>query len=147
MAIPTLYTVLPDFTLPDRQGRPVSLWDYKHDRPVVLVVCAAPSEALLQEFARHYPAYRAEGAEVVAITAPEPAGEEWPFPVLIDAGQVLTRRVVERLPTVLVLDSYGELNARFEGPWEQGPNHALILAEIARVELRCPECGAPAWPR
>jgi peroxiredoxin len=147
MAIAALHTVVPDLSLPDLAGRRISLWDFKHRQPVVLVFCSEDDAGLLRDFARHYQSYRDEGAEVLAILSRHPRQETWPFPVLIDKDRRMTSRYVERTPAVLVLDSFNELNARFEGPWEEGPDHRRILGVIAEVELKCPECGVPEWPQ
>lgn len=145
MSIPALNSLVPHFSLPDLQGRQVSLWDYKHQQPVILVFCDERSRSLLQDFAEQYCRYRDEGAEVLAVV-PDHPGADFPFPVLIDSRDRIISRFTDRLPTILVLDSYNELHARLEGPWEKGPDHAEILKSIARLEMQCPECGAPEWP-
>ena len=146
MKIPDLYTLVPSFSLPDLQGRRVSLWNYKHQQPVVLVVGDANSESLLRDFSYRYPDYGSEGAEVLVILPQRPDGDDWPFPVLIDTDGRVSARLADRLPAILVLDSYNELYARFEGPWPEGANHRDILECIAQTELRCPECGVAEWP-
>ena len=143
---PNLHTLVPSFSLLDLQGHKVSLWDYKHQQPVVLVVGDAHSEALLRDFSRRYPEYGAEGAAVLVIVPKRPDQDGWPFPVLVDTDGRVTARLADRLPVILVLDSYNELYARFEGPWPEGPNHRDILECIAQTELKCPECGVPEWP-
>lgn len=146
MTIPALHTLVANFELPAHEGYPIALWDYKHEQPVVLLFCDANDEALLQSFARRYPDYRGEGAEVLVISRHRPQKKEWPFPILLDSDGRVTARLVERTPSILVLDSYNELHARLEGPWRDGPDHRAILAGIAEQELKCPECGVPEWP-
>lgn len=146
MTAPALHTVLANFELPDLGGHPVALWDYKHEQPVILLFCVADDDRLLQSFAHRYPDYRAEGAEILVVTEHRPQKEEWPFPILFDSEGRVTARFVERIPTILVLDSYNELHACIEGPWRDGPDHRAILARIAEEELKCPECGVPEWP-
>lgn len=145
MSIPTLNSLVPNFSLPDRQGHDISLWDYKHQQPVILVLCAKDNQSLLRDFTENYSRYRNEGAEVLAIVSGNPGGD-FPFPVLIDSGHQIISRLADRLPTILVLDSYNELYARLEGPWPDGPDHQEILKSIAQVEMKCPECGVPEWP-
>lgn len=145
MSIPTLNSLVPNFSLPDLQGRQISLWDYKHQQPVILVFCAEDDRSLLRSFAEHYSRYRSEGAEVLAIVADRP-GEDLPFPVLIDTDNQVISRLADHRPTILALDSYNELYARLEGPWPNGPDHEKILKSIAQVEMKCPECGVPEWP-
>lgn len=146
MRVPVLNTVVSDFSLPDLQDRQVSLWTYKHQQPVVLVFCDEDIDALLLDFADCYATYREGGAEILVITPSRPRTAHLPFPVLIDATGQVTARLVNRMPTILVLDSYNELYARLEGPWAEGLNHRDILELIAQVEMACPECGVPWWP-
>lgn len=142
-----LHTDLPTFCLPDLHGHEISLWDYKQQQPVVLVFCGEDGEALLGSFAARYADYRNAGAEVLAIMAePPPAAAQWPFPILIDSGGRTSARYVEHTPVILVLDSYNTLYERVDGPWPDSPDHRRLLSAIRETELRCPECGAPAWP-
>lgn len=140
-----LHAELPTFRLPDLHGHEISLWDYKQRQPIVLVFCGEDGEALLRSFAARYDEYQKAGAEVLAIT-PEPPPAQWPFPVLIDSGGRTSAQYVEHTPVVLVLDSYNTLYERMDGPWPGGLDHRRLLSAIRETELRCPECGAPAWP-
>ena len=130
-----LHRVVPNFRLIDAHGRPISLWDYRHRQPVVLVL---GDEGLLRSFARHYPEYRALGAEVLAIVSGAVPGR-FPFPVLLDTAGQVADRLTDGQPAVLVLDRYGELYARFTGPWEDGPDQRDVLEWVAFTELECPE--------
>lgn len=142
-----LHTELPTFRLHDVRGQEVSLWDYKQRQPVVLVFCGEECETLLRGFAAGYSEYRDAGAEVLAITPKPPsAAARWPFPVLVDVGGQMSARYVERVPAVLLVDSYNTLHERMEGPWPTGLDHPRLLSAIRQLELQCPECGAPAWP-
>lgn len=143
-----LHTELHTFRLPDQHGREISLWDYKQRQPVVLVFCGEDGEALLRGFAARYAEYRNAGAEVLAITPnPPSAAAQWPFPILIDSDGRTRDRYVEHTPVIMVLDSYNTLYERMDGPWPGGdPDHRRLLSAIRESELRCPECGAPAWP-
>ncbi len=137
----SLHREIPVLSLPDARGRAVSTWNYKQYRPLVLVF-AGSRAALLDEFAREYDAYRATNAEVLAVV-PKSLDARLPFPVLIDADGSATRRYVERVPTVLVLDAFGVLEGRFD---QERPDHARVRNLIGELELRCPECGVPEWP-
>lgn len=144
MTMPCLHSIVPYLCLPDLRGREISLFSYKHQQPVVLVFCN--DIGLLNDFAERYAEYRAENAEIIAVLPVRPMSLDWPFPVLLDAAGETAARFAERLPTILVLDSFNELQARVEGPWKNGPDHRKILGWIAEVELKCPECGVPEWP-
>lgn len=145
MSFPELHAEMHNFTLPDLQGRKVSLWDYKQEQPVVLVFCDEEDSALLQDFKRHYAQYREDGAEVLMITPRRPSAQHMPFPVLLDREGQVRARFTERIPAVLILDSYNVLEGRFEGPWQAGLDHEAILRLITRLQMRCPECGVPEW--
>ncbi|QKT03373.1 redoxin domain-containing protein [Ectothiorhodospiraceae bacterium 2226] len=144
---PELGAIVPNFRLLPaiRAQRSCSLLDYRQIKPVVLVLCGRECGALLDGFARHYAEYREAGAEVLAVVQKPPQGMPPPFPLVRDADGQVTARLAERTPTVLLLDSYGELQARHEGPWPDGPNHRDLVHHIIRLEMQCPECGAPAW--
>lgn len=136
-----LHREIPILSLPDTRGRAVSTWSYKQYRPLVIIF-AGSRTGLLAELAAEYDAYRATNAEVLAVVPADP-GTRLPFPVLIDADGSATRRYVDRVPTVLVLDAFGVLEGRFD---EQRPDHARVRSLIGELELRCPECGVPEWP-
>jgi peroxiredoxin len=141
MPMIALHREIPVLTLPDRTGRPISTWDYKHDRPLVLAFAAADS-SLSAELAHHYGEYSAAHAEVLLV-AREPLDADLPFPVLVDADGAATATYAERPPEVLVVDAFGVLEGRFEGT---APDHARIRGLISALEMRCPECGVPEWP-
>jgi peroxiredoxin len=144
--IPALHTVIPEVSLRDTHGRQVSIRAYRQKQPLVLVLGDAGDARLLDEFAERYNAYRGAGAEVLGLVA-NPPPNDFPFPVLIDREGTIRARLASRLPAVLLLDVYGELDLRWEGPWPGGLDHDDLLGEIGLLELQCPECGAPAWPR
>lgn len=137
----SLHREIPPLALPDTRGRAVTTWSYKQYRPLVLVFAGSRTE-LLADFAGQYDAYRATNAEVLGVV-PKAPDARLPFPVLIDADGSATRRYVDRVPTVLVLDAFGVLEGRFD---EERPDHARVRSLIGELELRCPECGVPEWP-
>jgi hypothetical protein len=145
MIVP-LQAVAPIFALPDDHGREVSLWSFKHQRPVVVVFCRPDDSAVLDSFAEHYGAYREVGAQVLGVVPEQPPLSDYPFPVLTDSHSRVARGWVDCLPTVVLLDSFGVLYARMPGPWAGGPEHDQLLGWIKLKELQCPECGVPDWP-
>ena len=145
MLVP-LQSVAPTLVLPDASGRDVSLWSYKHVRPVVLVFCGSDDRTVLASFAAHYSAYHGLGAQVLGVVAEQPAPSAYPFPLLTDHQGRAAGRWVDGLPTVVLLDSFGVAYARLRGPWPDGPDHEELLGWIQLKELQCPECGVPDWP-
>jgi hypothetical protein len=146
MDIPAPRTLVPNFELPDLENRKVSLSSYKQQQPLVLVLCDKSTFALLDDFARHYADYHKAGAEILAIIPTYLSSGHFPFRVLIDTAGNVTARLVNKTPAVLVLDSYGELYARLEGPWPEGPDHERILGSVMLIQTQCPECGVPWEP-
>lgn len=140
--------VVASFRLPDQAGKEVALWQFKQRRPVVLVVWQGGDEALLTDFARHHPDYRRLGAEVLAI-GPAPPPSNLPFPALVDTGESAVGKLAERRPAILVLDSYGELFTRLQGPSARHPDHDDLLEWVFFTQVQCEECGPHAenWPR
>ncbi|MFA9461624.1 peroxiredoxin family protein [Thiohalorhabdus sp. Cl-TMA] len=149
MAVARPGEVVANFRLTDRQGRPVSLWDYKHRRPVVLVLPERDASGLLSGFAEHYPDYRRSGGEVLALVPGTAPAAELPFPVLRDPRGATGDRMTRNRPSVLVLDSYGELFARWEGAEAAAPDHGEIADWLFFTQVQCEECGimAPHWRR
>lgn len=137
----SLHREIPTLSLPDVRGRTISTWNYKQYRPLVLVFAGSRTD-VLAEFAAQYDVYRATNAEILAVVPKAPEAR-LPFPVLIDADGAATRRYVDRVPTVLVLDAFGVLEGCFD---EDRPDHRRLRSLIGELELRCPECGVPEWP-
>lgn len=138
--------VFPNFTLPTPGGESVSLWDFRQRRPVVLFFCGKPDN-LPENLREYFPRYRSLGAEVLAIVSEHPSEEPMPFRILLDENGVVTERLSKKVPSVALLDRFGELRARWEAPWKDGPEHEEILEELVFVESECPECGVSEWPR
>lgn len=148
MAIVAPGEVVTSFRLPDQAGEEVGLWQFKQRRPVVLVVWQGGDEPLLDGFARHHPDYRRLGAEVLAIgpAAPPPG---LPFPALLDTVGAAMDKLADRRPAILVLDSYGELFTRLQGPSARNPDHGDLMEWVFFTQVQCEECGPHAenWPR
>ncbi|MEF8793163.1 hypothetical protein [Thiohalorhabdus sp.] len=140
--------VVPNFRLPDQSQKETTLWRFKQRRPVVLVLWRDGDETLLTGFARHYPAYRRLGAEVLALgTAPPPP--ELPFPALRDKAGATAANLADQRPAILILDSYGELFTRVQGTAARAPDHNDLLEWVFFTQVQCEECGPHAenWPR
>ncbi len=145
--LPAPCSVVPSFTLADLQGRRVSLWDYKHRQPVLLICCEGGDDAALLDVARHWEEYVDAGVAVLAVSPTPPKGKAPPFPLLIDQNRAVLRRLTQNTPAILLLDSYNALQPRLEGPWPNGPDHRRMLQWIWILQLQCPECGVPEWPQ
>ena len=141
-----LQVVAPGFVLRDQNRSEVSLWSFKHQCPVVVVFCGTDDSGVLASFTEHYEAYREVRAQILGIIAEQPTSGDYPFPVLTDSQGRVAQRWVDRLPTVVLLDSFGVPYARVPGPWASGPDHQQLLGWIKLKELQCPECGVPDWP-
>ena len=148
MSIPQPGMTVGTIRLPDGQGRPVSTWAYRQHRPLVLVLWDDADPALLAGFAHAYSAYRAAGAEVLAIGRRAPPADA-PFPCLHDAEGRVAAALAHEAPAILVLDAYGELFHRWQGDAARTPDHADIQDWVRFTGLQCEECGPHAenWPR
>lgn len=144
MGEPAHQALISDFTLPDGRGGEVSLWQYKHRQPVVLVLAQSGDDPLVQAFGARHGDYAAAGAAVLAIVHRIPPASRAPFPVLHDGQGRITQRLARGLPAILLLGSFNEL----QGRWERvaSPDHDHLLNRIAELELMCPECGVAHWP-
>ena len=145
MEVPRLHALVPSFNLPDLAGHRVSLLDYKHEKPLVLVLCRTRCDTLLRDFDERYPHYQDTGAEVLALV-PAPPSTQVRFPVLLDMSGSVSDRLARHTPAILVLDTYNALYGRIEGPWTNGPNHESVLSWLTLIMMQCAECGAPEWP-
>ena len=134
----------PHFRLPDSSGRMLSLGRYKQKQPLVVVLAEAPPPSPpLPSFGEAYPRYRALGAEVFGIIREAPRGS-LPFPVVRDGDGAVLGRLCDVTPAVLVLDSFGEIFVRWQGPSATRPDHGDILEWVFFTEVQCEECGIHA---
>jgi peroxiredoxin len=114
--------VVPSFTLPDAEGRPVRRTQYRGRRHLVLVFMPSAADegarAYLRALGDEYAAIRETGGEVLAILQADVAGAraakgeiELPFPVLSDADGKTAARFMPpgARAAVFVTDRYGEL--------------------------------------
>ena len=150
--------MLSSFTLPDCDGRAVSLWNYLQRLNVVLFFHHGANcghcRDVLHELSANAAAYRDEEAIVLAIGPDHPPltrqlanAVACPFPLLSDpAGHAIARQNLD-VPALLVSDRFGEIWAA----WDGGNQHLLpdgreIKRWLEFVELQCPECGVAEWP-
>ena len=144
---------LPDVRLQWVDGPLLPLVRFRQRRNLVIVLLgpevSAPGQALLEELARARPAIQAEAAELLAVTTatPQQAGEltrRLGLPLLTDPDGTLHRAALgpeisgERMPSVLVVDRYGEIYAVLR-PDPAPPQVADILEWLRFIELQCPE--------
>jgi peroxiredoxin len=154
---PAINTLIPVFTLPAATGNAISTWQYKQRNSLVLLFYRGDRpEAMtyLRALAEHYPALRAEDAEVLAIS-PEPVAAlherqiRWqlPFPLLADPdGAVIPRFTCwdavrhELRPALYITDRFGALYARYDADHEgELPTPEDIRAELEFIAIQCPE--------
>lgn len=142
----------PAFRLPDISGKPVSLWDYKQRRAVVLYFLPQPDRTVLQARQREYQAYQRLGVEMlVIISCPVDqlktlaATREISYPVLADqAGQVYRQYLDfagatlpgELLAAVFVADRFGAVS-RYAVSEELAGLHPQILAMLEFLGNLC----------
>lgn len=106
----------PDFTLPDLDGRAVSLHEVAAQHDVTLVTFWAtwclPCRLEMPELVETWKKHRGNGLELLAVnTEQNPTKARafakertLPFPVLLDDGSVQRRLGIEVLPTSLMVD-------------------------------------------
>jgi hypothetical protein len=143
--------LIPDFTVQTAEGRRIHRRDFKGRRH--LVICFAHPQAsdegrgLLAEVAASYDAFRAGRAEVLVVPLSDgaAAGEDYPFPVVADAGGVLRSRFGATDGAALIIaDRYGEVVVRVDSteadgtpPEPYGLPLATVLMALEWLETRC----------
>ena len=163
----TIHTgeALPFLDLPEADGGRVRVWDYRGKRNVVLffahgVNCSRCME-LLKVLASNYKDVVAQEAEVLfvlPVTLLDAAALKHEmnlaFPVLYDETRETYGRygVIsdkgEPISAVLVSDRFGEVyHMALAHEEHELPSFSDIMSWLHFIELQCPECGAPAWPR
>lgn len=151
-AAPRAGSPAPDFTLPDCQGRPVSLAGLREHGPVVVFFVRGgwcPFCTLtLRAMARAWPAIHKRGASLIAITPETPRRctrtvehSVLPFPVLHDHDNALARRwglAVELPPEIQeVYRRFGHDIAAANGTtrWELPMPAAFVIGQDGRIVL------------
>lgn len=150
--------MLSAFTLPDSEGRPVSLWSYRQRLNLVLFFhhgsACSDCREMLRELAAHASVYRDEEAAILAI-GPDPLAEtrrlaaslSSPYPILSDPSSEAVARQGLGVPSLVISDRFGEIWAAWAGDGHEAlPSSQEIRRWLEFVELQCPECSAPEWP-
>ncbi len=149
--------MFPNLILQDEQGSQVQIQDYRQRSNLILVFSGEPIGAgfqqLLEGLSRRYPDIRFEKAEALAILdgthmdlAKLQAGQDYPFPLLLDPGGEAHREAGavgaggQPVFTVLVLDRYCEIYAlfRMDGSTER-PSAQALIEWLEYIELQCDE--------
>ncbi len=127
----------PDFTLPDSNGKPVSLSDLR-GQPVLLNIWASwcsPCRAEMPAMQHVYETYRSQGFTILAVNAAYqdkiPSAMDFAnelgltFPILFDQkGEISRLYQVEALPTSFFIDAQGIIREVVVG----GPMSEALLA-------------------
>ena len=154
---------LPGFMLPAIDGSSVSLESYRGRTNLVVVFAGdkmdeSPVAVLLEELVARREEFALEAAQVlVAVTSQPAAGPQrgrWTFPVLVDDGAHIHRNVGATdaagrpAPAVFVTDRFREIFAAYlPGHGAALPGAKEILDWLVFINIQCPECGVPEWPR
>jgi peroxiredoxin len=155
--------IFPAFTLPGSDGSPVALEELRARANLVLVfagdeVGGSAVTGLLEQLRTRRRELEAEVARVVVVAAARP-GANRPrdadaFPVVLDEGARVHRQVGAAdgadnpAPAVFVTDRFREIFAAYLP--RQGsalPDAQAIIEWLVFINIQCPECGAPEWPR
>ena len=155
--------IFPGAALQDIDGSTIVLESYRGQTNLV-VVCAAdmieehPVTVLLEELAARKDELTSEAAQVlVAVTSRTAAAPErgrLAFPVLVDDGAHLhfsvgaTDAAGRPAPAVFVTDRFREIFAAYlTGRGSALPGAKDVLDWLVFINIQCPECGVPEWPR
>ncbi|MEZ4445875.1 MAG: TlpA disulfide reductase family protein [Polyangiaceae bacterium] len=146
---------VPDFTLPDAQGRSVTFSSFLGKKPVVLNFWTKTCKPCLEEM----PALqelagivKSEGIEVVTICTDEGPeavadtlkvvleGQEPAFTILYDPESTVVsdRFGTELFPETWLIDAKGVIRARIDGPKNWSSAIALEVLESLDRPLSCP---------
>jgi peroxiredoxin len=155
--------IFPAFTLQGVEGPPVALEAYRARTNLVLVFGAdeagrSPVTGLLGELVAQSHTLRTEVAQVVVVVSSPPAADlplgQERFPVVLDEGARVHREAGATdaagnpAPAVFVTDRFREIFAAYLP--EHGsalPTAQEIIEWLVFINIQCPECGAPEWPR
>ena len=155
--------IFPAFTLPGMDEPPVILEEYRGRTNLVLVFVGdelggSPVTGLLEELVARTHTLRAELAQVVVVATSRPAADlpngQEAFPVVLDEDARVHRRagaidaVGRPTPAVFVTDRFREIfGAYLPGHGPALPSAQEIIEWLVFINIQCPECGAPEWPR
>ncbi len=149
--------LMPGFRLHSVRGDIVGPDDYRGQKNLLLVFFAIECEEcgqFLEDAAERYDDYVEANSEILVIgDAPESdlrdisEGLHLPFPVLSDPEGVVLNQYTNGIPTLIVLDRYGEIKMiKRLANGEHIPDQDQLLTQLQLNELECPECGVTTWP-
>jgi hypothetical protein len=152
--------IFPAFTLPGMGQSAVILEDYRGRTNLVLVLAGeelvhSPVSELLEELTARAQTLKAELAQVIVVAASAdlPCGQG-AFPVALDEDASVHRQAGATdaagrpAPAVFVTDRFREIyGAYFPGHGSTLPSAQEIIEWLVFINIQCPECGAPEWPR
>ncbi len=154
--------VLPGFMLPAIDGSSVSLESYRGRTNLVVVFAGDKMDesavaVLLEELVARREEFTLEAAQVLVAVTSRPAAvpqrARWAFPVLVDDGADIHRKVGATdaagrpAPAVFVTDRFREIYAAYlSGQGSALPGAKEILEWLVFINIQCPECGVPEWP-
>jgi peroxiredoxin len=155
--------LFPAFTLPGLDRSSLALEDLRARANLVLVFVADESSGgtvtgLLEELMTRRQELDGEVARVVVIAASRARashlGGDDAFPVVLDEGARVHRQVGATdgadhpAPAVFVTDRFREIFAAYiPGQGSALPGAQEIIEWLVFINIQCPECGAPEWPR
>ncbi|MEN4041525.1 MAG: redoxin domain-containing protein [Anaerolineaceae bacterium] len=141
--------LLPNFSLPDADGRLAALSAYRRRFNLVVIFSGQPVTPtftpLLDELAAAQAHLLGRDAAVLAVTTvTPPAG--YPFKVLVDADGAVHRQcgavddAGKPAFTIAILDRYGEIYARYtELEKSPLPSIQAMIEWLEYIELQCDE--------
>src|SRR5438309_8326813 len=155
--------VFPAFTLRDTDGSSIFLESYRGRTNLVVafagdIIDESPVTVMLQQVGAQTEALTLEAAQVLVAVTSRPGAvrqrARWGFPVLVDDGAHIHRSVGaidaagRPAPAVFVTDRFREIFAAYlPGHGAALPGAKEILDWLVFINIQCPECGVPEWPR
>ncbi len=149
--------MFPNVILQDEQGREVQIQDYRHHSNLVLIFSGKPLtkefQQMLAAITKRYSEFKFEKSEVLAILdgthtdlARLQAGQDYPFPLLLDPGGEAHREAGATAAggqpafTVVVLDRYCEIYAIYRVN-QSSPRPAVqnLIDWLEYIGLQCDE--------
>jgi peroxiredoxin len=149
--------LMPSFRLHSVQGEVIGPGDYRGHKNVLLVLFDINCEEcgqFLEDAAERYEDYTDNDAEILVVGNTSETdlrdiveGLHLPFPVLSDPEGIVLNQYTNGIPTLIVLDRYGEIKMiQRLADGKHLPDQDTILSRIELNELECPECGVTTWP-
>jgi peroxiredoxin len=149
-------TMAPPFHLTSSVGSAVSPWDYKEKTNLVLFFFDSDCERcidFLKQLDENHASYCDLNAEVLGISRASASSVselacdlDLSYPLLSDENGDVMTRYVGRVPSVVVLDRFGEVRLSREVE-ELGEilDQKPVIDAVELAELECPECGVSTW--